>query len=66
MNNILNSPISTDEVHAAISKLKKGKTPGLDGLPAEILILNKDTVSPHLTHLYNYILDKVEYPDQWA
>ena len=66
MNNILNSPISTDEVQAAISKLKKGKTPGLDGLPVEILILNKDIVSPHLTHLYNFILDKAEYPDQWA
>ena len=66
MTTILNSPISAEEVETAISKLKKGKTPGLDGLPAEILILNKKTLSPHLAHLYNYILGKAEYPQQWA
>ena len=33
------------------SKLKKGKTPGLDGLPAELILYTKDDIIPHLVHI---------------
>ena len=61
---ILNAPVSTAEVNHAINKLKKGKFPGLDGIPAEVLINIRDIIWPHLTHVYNYILDSETYPDQ--
>jgi hypothetical protein len=66
MCEILNAPISTAEVNHAISKLKKGKSPGLDGLPAEVMINTKDILLPHLTYIYNYVLDNGISPDQWA
>ena len=66
INDILNEYISDEEVLCAIKKLKKGKSPGLDGLPAELLIYTSDIVCSHLKFLYNHILDRAEYPDQWA
>jgi hypothetical protein len=36
-------PITLREVKAAINKLKKGKSPGLNGIPAEELKAMNDT-----------------------
>jgi exonuclease III len=66
MCEILNSRILPEEVSYAISKLKKKKSPGLDGLPAEMLIYGKDIMCNHLAHVYNYIIDQEEYPKCWA
>jgi hypothetical protein len=65
MNIILNKFISHDEVSHAISKLKK-KSPGIDGLPAELIVAGKYILADHLVHIYNYILECGEYPSQWA
>ena len=51
MSTILNSPITKEEVWSAISRLKKGKTPSLDGLPVEMIMLAKDIFTPHLVHI---------------
>ena len=37
MDLILNTPITIQEVERGIRKLKSGKAPGKDGLPAEFL-----------------------------
>ena len=34
---VINTPISLTEVKRAINKLKKGKAPGLNGIPPEAL-----------------------------
>ena len=40
---IINTPIFFKEVRCAINKLKKGKAPGLNGLPPEALKAMDDT-----------------------
>ena len=66
MNSILGRPISEDEVLFVISKLKKGKSPGIDRLLAELILASKYILVPHLTFLYNYILDNGNYPQTWV
>ena len=66
MNSVLDKYISEDEIIYAISKLKKGKSPGIDGIPAELILASKDILLPHLRFLYNYILDQGVYPQTWA
>ena len=29
-------------------------------------MFTKDIVLPHLVHVYNYVMDMGDYPDQWA
>uniref|UniRef100_A0A8C5SD27 Uncharacterized protein n=1 Tax=Laticauda laticaudata TaxID=8630 RepID=A0A8C5SD27_LATLA len=43
--NILNRKITMEELHWAINKQKNDKTPGPDGLPAEIYKLQQDILS---------------------
>ena len=63
---ILNNNISCEEIKCAISCLKKGKAPGLDLIPAEIVKLSSEALIPHLEILYNFILAKEVYPSKWA
>ncbi len=41
--NAINTPITFREVKAAINKLEKGKSPGLNGIPPEALKAMNDT-----------------------
>lgn len=66
MSDILNAKVTQAEVTHAINKLKKKKSPGLDGLPAEMIIYGKNIIAPHLMHIFNFIIDKEQYPKQWA
>ena len=66
MCDILNMYISEDEICHAISELKKGKTADIDGLPAEFVIHNQNTLVPHLVYMYSYNLDNCIYPVKWA
>jgi hypothetical protein len=63
---ILNDNISLEEIECAIQKLKTKKSPGLDLIPAEFIKFNVELIKHDLVILYNYILSKGEYPDEWA
>ncbi len=66
MGDILNSTISESEVTFALSTMKKGKSPGSDGLPVDVFIALSKELSPFLTHLFNYILESGTYPESWS
>ena len=50
--NITGQPITLDELTYAVKRLKKGKTPGCDGLSPEVLVL-WDVLGPLLLKVYN-------------
>ena len=54
----LDRPISLSEIRYAISTLKRGKSPGFDGLISDFFIDAKDFIAPFLLKMYNGILGK--------
>ncbi len=63
---ILNATIENEEIMAAIHKLKKGKSPGIDGIPLDIFKDFTMQLLPPLSSLLNYMFEKGEYPDSWS
>ena len=57
--------VTRDEVCNALKRLKKGRAPGPDGIPAELLQNGGDSVINHLTDLINRIWSTEEIPDEW-
>ena len=54
-----------EELRKALKKLKRGKSPGYDGLPAEIFIEAGDGVLEALLIVMNIVKKKRSIPDQW-
>lgn len=52
----MTSDITNAEVDEAISKLKTGKAPGGDGLPAVWYKIFRDSLIPMLVKCFNYVL----------
>ena len=65
-NAILNDKITLDEITSAVSKLKKGKSPGLDRIPVEFIKATINTIKHDMELIFNYILLKESYPLSWA
>uniref|UniRef100_A0A8C5MMK0 Reverse transcriptase domain-containing protein n=1 Tax=Leptobrachium leishanense TaxID=445787 RepID=A0A8C5MMK0_9ANUR len=56
MREKLNAPISANDISTAISRLRSHKTPGPDGFSADYYKILEGHLLPHLTTLYNNIL----------
>lgn len=54
-----------NEVEEAIKQLKNGKSPGLDGIPAEIIKYSNSMATKALHKLCNKIWDSCEWPEEW-
>ena len=74
-NNILNvsyatnnhkDPILRTEVEAAIKSLKKGKSAGVDNVPAELILAGGETMSGVLLNICNKIWQTGEWPKLWT
>jgi len=65
-DDILDSDITPDELIHAISQLKPRKASGTDKLITELFIHGKHIIVPHLTTLFNVILNSGNYPMYWA
>ena len=65
-NNILNSNITSCEIIHALKKLKKGKSPGIDGISLEFIKSDMITFLPLLEASFNNILSTEDYPDKWV
>ncbi len=63
---ILDAVITEDEVKAALSNLKSGKSPGIDGVPIDLFKSLDKELMPILIKLLNYILDMGKFPENWA
>ena len=62
----LDIPFSMDELRKVISSLKSNKSPGIDGLTAEIFKSSFDILSPVLLRLFNTVFSSGCYPSQWS
>lgn len=58
--------ITSQDVHKAISKLKRSKSPGVDLLPPELFIDSSDILCPLLATLFNHLFDNHIYPESWT
>ena len=62
----LNCIITDEEVRQSIAHLHANKSPGPDGLPAEIFKCTVEFKVPYLTTVFNSILITGNIPDDWG
>lgn len=53
------------EVRQALKKTKSGRTPGIDGIPAELYKADSDVAVKELIRLFNRIWQEEKVLDQW-
>ena len=58
-------PICQDEVMSVISNMKSGTSPGIDGMPVEILKCFNLPTCNVLAALFNKIIDSGDLPQDW-
>ena len=58
-------PPSITEIKAAIQKLKRNKSPGSDGIPAELIKSAGDSFVEHLHQLFQMIWSTLVMPSEW-
>ena len=66
ISEILNRNFSVEELSYAIDSLKNKKSPGVDAIPAEMIKFCRDKLIPDLHLIFNYMLEKREFPKVWA
>ena len=59
----LDRDISIREIEKAINSLKRGKSPGFDGLLSDFFIDAKHFILPYLMKTYNEIFNSGIYPE---
>ena len=59
-------PILREEVATAVKALKKGKTPGVDNIPAELIQAGGDSMIDTLTNICNKIWQTGQWPTPWT
>ena len=64
-NDILGQPITTNEIHEQISKLKLKKASGMDSILNEMIKHGRYYLMPSLEKLFNDILDSGTFPTHW-
>ncbi|XP_076034588.1 uncharacterized protein LOC143021181 [Oratosquilla oratoria] len=57
--------ITSNEVKAAIKRMKNGKSAGCDGLPAEIFKEGEETLLPYLVSMFNAAYKTATVPAEW-
>ena len=63
---MLNNPITDQEILKVVSSLKSGKSPGEDNILNEVIKLSVNNFLPFYNKLFNYVLDSGIFPDSWA
>ena len=64
-NNKLTTAITTEEVKAAITRVKTNKSPGPDGYTAQWYKTLRDVLTPILVKTFNWVLQTKETPISW-
>lgn len=54
---LLEAPITTDEIAAAMASFARSKSPGSDGLPIEFYSQFSELIIPKLFKLYNHLFE---------
>ena len=66
IKDILSRHITIEEVNSGIERLKSGKSPGIDCIPAEFVKYAREELVHDLVLLFNYVIEMGVYPDMWA
>ena len=61
----LDAPLSEEEISAAISQLRSGKAPGLDGISLEMLLLGGEVTVRWLKSIFDTIWVTESVPKDW-
>lgn len=64
-NNRLLLPITKEEIHLAIKKLKKGKMAGTDGFSPEWYKIMESCLTSPLLKTFNWVMQKKMVPPSW-
>ena len=59
-------PILREEVEIAVASLKRGKSAGVDNIPAELVQAGGETMIDVLTEICNRIWRTAEWPTPWT
>ena len=63
---IMNAPVTEEEIVKVIDDMHCNKAPGIDGLVIELYKHSKETAVPLLLSLFNAILNLGTYPEEWC
>ena len=63
---IINDNITTAEVERAIDYLKNNKSPGIDGIPAELIKCCISILAVDITLVLNYAIGQRDFPQLWT
>ena len=63
---MLNLPISDQEIRESVYSLKSDKSPGPDGICAEIYKITLDYMCPYIRLMFNNFFDRGEVPDSFG
>ena len=66
IDDILNGPITLQEIHKALKSSKTGKACGIDGIQTEFIKFSNGLLDKPIISLYNYIFDKGVFPEAWS
>jgi hypothetical protein len=66
VDDLVNKDISLIEVEDAVDDLVTNKAPGIDGIDNDILKKSKLVIAPMLCSLFNKLLEKGCYPEEWC
>ena len=64
--NILNKPITEEEIRTCISKLQNHKAPGIDNIINEYITTTEDILMPVCIRVFNIIFMNGIFPDVWS
>ena len=65
-NTVFDSIFIEQEIRKAVFKQKNGNSSGPDDLTTEIVKASYDIISSYIVFLFNNLLDKSEYPENWG
>ena len=63
---VLNANFTKEEIEITIDHMKCNESPGIDGIPAEILNACKDNLSCYIALILNYVVKKQDFPEKWS
>ncbi len=66
VNQILDAPITRDEILESIQHLKCNKSPGIDDTISEFFKNSADILLPYLELIFNVILETSIFPESWS
>ena len=65
-NYTLNSNFTYEEIEGIIKSLKNNKSPGIDGIQAEMIKHCSGSLITDIVNIFNYAIESREFPDIWA